>query len=413
MKIGIIVRCLCSGGTERVTAQLSCVLSNLGHDVVLLTQCTSMEVDFNHQCIARECATDGKSWQPHEICALQQKYGFDTCIFSGGWNDDFFNPAVQELKKRGVNVIAILHHVFNNWAFSMRNDSDFLKDDILPLIDCLVCVDKMQTMWWSRRHPCVVCINNTISITTGLTSEETGKLAMGEDGRIVWVGRPKDCGKRIEQAMVVFNRVVKRLESATLTVVGDIDETQKKVLIGMLDEKAQKRVSFTGYVPDARPHFEAANVSLVTTQWEVTVPQVVLEAQVLGIPTVALDLPVLRNVPGVYCALSIDDVAQKVVEILVGECDSLRKPYLDVSQWNCKVVEKWDLLLRAITDKSIGALAKDWMCEWRTVDNAELVLDEIQRGESFFVQKEFPRLKKLYLMKSRMNRILKFLGTGI
>lgn len=411
MKIGLFVRCLCTGGTERVTAQLSRLWSRMGHKIVLLTDWAPSESDFPHDCIARECAEDGNSWRQDEVLNLVEKHDFDLCVFSGSWNTEFFKPAVRVLKNKGVKVVTILHHVFNNWAYSCCNEGDFDKGDVLPLIDCLLCVDRMQALWWSRRHPRVVCIENPVAVEDAAYAESRN-IEKGARN-IVWVGRPRDVCKRVELAIDAFKLIAAKDASARLTVVGDIGDKQKNALIERLDVDTKNRVTFTGYVADTTPYLLDAAVNLVTTLLEVAVPQVVLEAQAVGLPTVALDIPVLRNCEGVDCVATVEDMAAKTVAVLNRTAEYVRHPFIDVAARNRDVSKRWEALFAAAGDNGIASFAESQQKEWRTLENAELVIDEIQRGEMFHIQKEFPRLRKLNIFKLRINRVIKYFGMSI
>ena len=402
MKIAVITRCLYSGGTERVIAKLSLMWSELGHEVGFITLLPENSLDYPHKC----------SWRTHldehgdvaaQIKSAHAKTGFELVLVNGGWNADFYRPSIKAIRGiGGVKLGTILHHAFDNWAFSLENAGDFDKDDVLPLNDFVVSVDKLQALWWSRRHPCVFCICNPIAVCGKEMDCGHAERTTSSGMELLWVGRPNDKGKRVELVIDVFRLVAAKHETTRLTVVGAIESGKKNSLLGCLDEDIRKRVTFAGYVADTRQYLSKAAINLVTTQWEVTVPQVILEAQAAGVQTIALDLPVLRNVDGVRCVKSVDEMAATIIE---EKALNRRTPFVDVEGRNCAVKRKWNDLFASLCRDDFSKIAEEWSGKWRTVENAELLLDEIQRSESVHVHRHIPDLIRLKIWEGRLSKL--------
>lgn len=413
MRIALITRCLVDGGTERVAARLSVLWSQFGHEVVLLTGQTAKENEFPHECIGRECSQSGM-WTPKELAAFHEKYGFDVCIFNGDWNEDGFALLVNACRTMNVATIVILHHAFDNWAFSLCNSGDFYKDDILTLVDCIVCVDKMQALWWDHRCGKVVHIPNPCVRREDLM--QSNVRAGLRSKRIVWVGRPKDRGKRIELAMAAFAKIAAVEPDAKLTIVGAMRDGQEAELRRMVSPDVWERVLLAGYLPDVTGVMGESSVNLVTTQWEVTVPQVILEAMQAGIPTVAFDLPVLRQLgceAGVALAKGLDEMAAKTAALLTRQDsrDALMQgatAFIDGQQERCEA--GWKNLLSAVGEGRVAELVETGRREFHDLGTYGILVDEVQRGEMAFVGEHFPQLMKWLALKRRARQLMGFIG---
>lgn len=405
MRIGIFSYVLRTGGTEKVIARLSHVWSALGHEIVFFTHSEPEALEFDHECVARECKKNGE-WDVFDAKGYQEKYRLDLVVFNGRWNAPSTAPLVKQFKKDGVATMVILHHAMNNWAFFGGNSEDFDKGEIFRNLDCLVCVDKVQAFWWSRRFANVFYIPNPVSI--GVDSGVSNRDAPGNS--LVWVGRADDLGKRVELAIAAFRLIKAKVPDATLSVIG-LKPRGKLVKYPGLE--------YIGRVRDTRPYLERAAVNLLTTLWEVTVPQAVLEAGAMGLPTVAMDLPVLRNysgdgaaVGGLVLANDVPEMAEKVVELLQDEAKrrilgaAARK---DVEKRaDPKVVgTRWAGLLDAIAQKRLADYAAESKREYETLEVARALIDEIQRSEAFMVKTQVPVLNKIRRWQARWNHLKK------
>ena len=395
MNIGIFTIMLRNGGTERVAAQLSRIWTALGHNIVFFTLEQRHENDFPHECIARECAVDG-CWKADDVERLQKKYALDLVIVNGGWNNDWVCPVVCRFKELNVRSLAILHHAFNNWAFSGCNIGDFDKEELLAHLDCLVCVDKIQALWWSRRHSCVAYMPNPCGVDAGVDIAESGRP---RKHRIVWVGRANDWGKRLNLAIDVFRLVRKKIPDAALMVVGALPKRWKCNEPGIV---------FTGYLPSAIKAMQSASVHLVTTLWEVTVPQVVLEARAIGILTVSFDLPVLRNEEGICLGKDSAEVSDLIVDILVKRhwAETSR---LDTDR-NEDIGRRWKELLAMLESGNLTAYLTEKSHEYVNVEQYEKLIDEVQRSEKFIAETHFPTLQRVRRWKGRLQRVKEILG---
>ena len=396
MTIGVFTIMLHSGGTERVIAKLSRIWSALGHDVVFFTLERRHESDFPHECVARECAAGG-CWKVDDVERLQKKYALDLVVVNGGWNNAWVCPVVCRFKELHVRTLAILHHAFNNWAFGGYNIGDFDKKRLLPYLDCLVCVGKMQALWWSRCHPSVAYMPNPVSFVSSV--DFCTKDPSKANHSIVWVGRADDIGKRVNLAIEVFREVRKKTPDATMTVVGSLPNGWRCNAPGIV---------CTDYVPDSQPYVKSAVVHLVTTLWEVTVPQVVLEATAMGVPTVAFDLPVLRGEEGIYLGRNIAEVADMISSVFAepGRFDVTNGRRL-LEKRNDDVGKRWEGLFAAFSTGDVSKYLASMSQEYKNLNEYARLVDEIQRSEAFIVEKQIPTLNKIRRWQARWERLKK------
>lgn len=406
MRIAVFTRCLTDGGTERVVARLTELWSQGGHEIFLFTAQQPRANEFAHLCRVRKSAPDGV-WSPNAVRKLHKEFNFSIVVFNGGWNDAQFDPLVRTLHVSGVKVVTILHHAFNNWAFAQCNERDFDKDDVLPLIDVLVCVDKMQALWWSRRHPCVVSIQNPVAVLPRAQNPDAGS--------IVWIGRPKDFGKRVQLALKTFERIAIRRPDASLIVVGAITEKHKSRLLCGLSAVARERVVFTEYVSDVSKYLCKASICLQTTLWEVAVPQTILEAQVMSVPTVAFDIPVLRGVGGVLLAETIDAAVELCDQLLSDASFRARvgqkgHAWLESHVRTDVISKQWQDLFAALHANQIDEFASENRNSYQRPEIWEKVLDEVQRGESEFMLNYYPELCQWRRLKGLLRRICTCFG---
>lgn len=399
MNIGVFTIMLHSGGTERVIAKLSLMWSSLGHKVHFFTIRKPHDAEFPHECVVRDCAPEG-GWTVADADRLQKEHGLDLVVFNGGWNNAWVEPLVCRFSDLKVRTLAILHHAFNNWAFAGCNGGDFDKDCLLSHLDCLVCVDKMQALWWSRRHRKVVYMPNPCAL------ESQSVLPIGQSGekghKIVWIGRADDDGKRVSLAIEVFHEVRKRIPDAELTIIGALPKAWKCVEPG---------IKCVGYVPNTAEFLNAAAVHLVTTLWEVTVPQVILEAMAYGVPTVAFDLPVFRGVDGMWLGKDVDSVAALTVDVMSSPdkynvLDELRK----IADRNKEIEGRWGDLVKAFEAGDLSAYTEKRMPEYFNLDVYGQLLDEIQRSEAFAVATQLPLVNKARRWKARWAHLKQMVG---
>lgn len=380
MEIAFFIRSLNGGGAERVAVQLATLWTDMGHDVVLMTQFPPAEREFECRYAAREQVRLAPSGNAPKFADLKSRYELDAVVFNDAINGEWFVDAIISAKKAGLRVIIINHHTANNWMYGCGNTQELFMDDVLAKADAMVCVDRMWALWWKYRGVKSVFIQNPVCIEPRNTpNTRKGGIALvkgvdeaveklREKKRIVWMGRLGDALKRPALAIEVFAKLVCELVSGgveelpTLTMLGACDKATEKRLRKLFNSLTPSllhasTITFPGFVTDVGEYLAKADAHLFTSATEVTVPQVVLEAQAAGVETIAFDMPVLREVVS-------GGVAEKWRKVLAGEA-----------------VE----------------------CDFDTLEVRQLLMDEMHRSQQWFAMHHLPGLQRFRVLRQRLN----------
>ena len=417
MKIAIFTRCLHNGGTERVISTLSCLWSATGMKCVFFTMQPKFDGEFAHSCIARE-HLDYERLDAKAIGVLHQKYGFDIAVFNGPWAIPQFKNAIKLVHAlKNVRVCVILHHVVNNWTYSLCNHSDYDMDAYMPMIDALVCVDPMQAIWWRRVK------RETFFIPNPVADEMHGKHSCGHGRNIVWIGRPTDEAKRFRLALEAFVQIHEQYTDARLVVLGTISMAEKNQYLAFVPVDVREAVDIVGYEPNVRDRLDKSAFLLFTSLLEVTVPQVILEAQTCGVPTLALRIPVLEGLSesdGVVFADDAEGLAEVGVALL-NNPDRITKLGIAARQsvtgksMSLNTSMRWRSFFAVLgkgDDGDLLAFAEEQARQFETKENYDLLVRELRRGEEFFVAHHLPRLLWCRKWGMRLIRLLNMLTHG-
>lgn len=377
MRIALFTLSMFNGGAERVAAQLSCLWTQMGHEVVLATALPPTGKDFEHRCVAREVVDYARLDQDgmRVFCA---KHKLNAVVFNDGINSDAFQTNFAAAKAIcGLKVFVIIHHTANNWMYGTGNTRELFMDSVLQQADAVVCVDRIWALWWKYRGVRSVYIPNPVAIQgNGMTGsvalvrtvDEAVNALQGRK-RIVWVGRLGDQLKRADLAIEIFAKYFERTIGVdgvepTLTLLGtktsEAEHTLRRQL-RRLCPQAEKNLHILGFVADVRDVFAKSDAHFFTSVTEVTVPQVVLEAKACGVETVAFDMPFMRN-------------AGQTIE-----------PQQNEAKWR-----------KLLAGESLDS-------DFETVDDYRNLMDELLNGQQFFVGRHLPDLLKYRRIRQRLN----------
>ncbi len=417
MNVAIFTRCLHNGGTERVITTLSRLWSTLGMKCVFFTMQPKFDGEFDHSCIARE-HLDYERLDAKTIGVLHQKYGFDIAVFNGSWAIPRFKNAIKLVHTlKNVRVCVILHHVVNNWTYSLCNHSDYDMDAYMPMIDALVCVDPMQAIWWRRVK------RETFFIPNPVADEMQGIHSYGHGRNIVWVGRPTDEAKRFQLALEAFVLIYEQCPDARLTVLGTITPKQKNRYLAFVPAEVRKVIDIVGYEPNVRDRLGKSALHIFTSLLEVTVPQVILEAQACGVPTVALRMPVLEGLSdsdGVVLADDAKKLADATIALLknperILKLGSAARQSVTEKATSLNLSGRWRSFFAVLEKDDGGNLlpyAEEHARQFETKENYDRLIRELRRGEGFFVAHHLPRILWYRKWKMRFIHLLNLLTHG-
>lgn len=389
MRIAFFIRSLANGGAEKVAMQLTRIWTELGYEIVLLLELPSEDaVKYTCGCVACEYVGNDVSALPDRLKSLCTQYQFNVVVFNDAINGDWFNAVFLKSKELGLRTVIMNHHTANNWMYGCCNAQELFMDDVLARADAMVCVDKMWALWWKYRGVKSVFIQNPVYIEPRNTpNTRNGGIALvksvdeaveklrGKKG-IIWMGRLRDALKRPELAIEVFAKLVGEFVSGgveelpTLTMLGACDKVTERRLRKLFNSLTPSllhasTITFPGFVTDVGEYLAKADVHLFTSATEVTVPQVVLEAQAAGVETIAFEMPVMR-------------------EVVSG----------GVGEWRSGgVEEKWSKVLA-------GEAVE---CDFDKPEVRQLLMDEMHRSQQWFASHHLPELQRFRVLRQRLN----------
>ena len=392
MRIAYFIRCLSGGGAEKVAAQLIDVWSSMGHEVVALTRLPAERDEFACRCAGRDVQSN---WTRHD---------FDVAVFNGNFNDDRFEGLFESVKASGARTVVIVHHICTNWLYTLVNHQDFESERFLRRADAVVNVSPINALWWLHRGCRSVYIQNPSAM------DFAGGAAYLPSRRLVWVGRTSDHCKRLERMIEAFNRVAEKDAAATLKVLGSCTESARRRFMRRFSANARPRVEIVGFTPHPDQILRTAGLHCFTSNNEVTIPQVVLEAQALAIPTVAYDIPYLGRLgegDGIIKIPEDADMGEAILELL-GDTDRLRtlsaKAVRSFERRGKgeELREKWGSLFRAL-ERGEDVNAMPVFDDFKTAEVCDDLMEELHHAQRHFIDHYLPELKAFRRIKMRLN----------
>lgn len=419
MNILYFIHGLSTGGAEKVAARLTLIWSELGHRVFLVTETPEENSEYSHQCYAREqirfCDITKEC-----LRRIRDRYKFDAVVFNDTINYKALPQvlnAVSEFPE--VRSVMLVHHTANNWLYTTGYPLDVARDELLSKIDVMISVDPLWTLWWHHRGCRSHYIPNPVALECG-PNEASGQGLPSK--AMIWVGRADDFAKQPELAIDVFAEVFLRHHDASLLMLGSKNSALEHGLRARLSSKLRKLgagedvvsrahqcFEMPGFVPNAGDYMRSACTHVFTSLTEVTVPQVVLEAQACGLPTVTLDLPVLQGQKGVIMCKDVKAMSDAVVDLL--SYSDYRSKIAQEAMVGAQerrigndVAALWKELFDNLLDKrQLQAIVTRHQDTWQSLKIYSSLLEEIHRSHKYFVVKYLPQLLKYRRFIKRLD----------
>lgn len=418
MRILVFGQLLSNGGTERVIAQLSVMWTELSHEVVFVTQYRRIGAEFEHASIAHESYGD-RPLTEADVLQFCDKYRPDCFVINGGITRDDPFVALKALKARPyIRTILILHHSYSTWLYELACHEDFTRREDIVDVDVVVCVDPLLTLWWREMGAASFYIPNPVAIRADVCIQKD--RVCGSHDSVVWAGRLDDPCKQAELAIKTFASVCEQCPDAKLIMLGKCGAVSRKKLLGQMSPHVRSKIELRGFVNNVSEVFSQAAVHLFTSEFEVTVPQVVLEAQACGVPTVAMDMPALAPVDdsaGVIKKHTSQDLTVEICRLLrdpaYREAISSAARVAAKSGRNDRVAEAWAELFGTISERpKLEALRHCNIEALSTVENYRLILQEEQRAQARFMRRHFNDLMQVKIWRNRLRKIRGILCGG-
>lgn len=321
-----------NGGVENVLSQLTDIWVKSGYNVILYTNEKPNENDYyvnsnvTRVVLPEYKQGDLKSYEKR-ISALRSsllEHNVDTMVYHA-WIDHYFALDALTVKSTGIPFAVHTHGVFCTELCSIDPYAAYKNATLhrsYLLTDMVVGLSKADVAYWSALGK--KCIKTINPIPYALDTK-TAKL---NEKNIVIVCRISR-EKQIHEAVKIFQKVIKKVPDAKLTIVGGGDEKlyADELKSYITDNKLDGAVEMVGFKKDVLPYYQAADVMLITSKFEGYCLSLV-ESKICGIPLVTYDLPNLDTVregKGMFVVPQndIDEAAERIIEILSD--DKLKK----------------------------------------------------------------------------------------
>lgn len=180
----------------------------------------------------------------------------------------------------------------------MRRLVDIAATDIVAVSEA-----SMAAAWspeWRNDPRCRVVYNGISTAAGSLTARDEARLRIGmprDITSILHVGR-MDPAKNHERVVRIFGQIASEVDTARLYLVGRSDPHIEARLRDQIEALGLgDRVELVGQRDDVPDWMDAADLMLFPSRWE-GLPGTLLEAASRGLPTLASDIDVVREIIG-------------------------------------------------------------------------------------------------------------------
>lgn len=376
------------GGVQRVLAVVAKALS-VNHDVTILT--TDKGIDrtmygYDQSRVAFDYFTlstsrNAEYWFCKMCSMLYKKVLRDTAVGARLYNFSFFLPKYKRTLASKINKghydVAVGVHAFQSLHLAavrsrlnvpktvgwMHNSYEALFEKDQPYLPGL----KMFFAHEMRRLDNIVVLTESdrmafasnLSLDSGviynpLTLRASGQ-ASSQHRKFLSVGRFTPGHKGFDILLKAFAQFAARESRWTLEIVGEgVEEVAMRELAATLG--VTDRVKFCRFTPDIQRHYAGASVYVLSSRWEGQ-PLVLVEAMAHGLPVIASDIPVCRELlsgKGVGMMFSTGD-AQDLASCMermaaATDWEAMSSRSLDLSTRFSigETVARWEELMRSV-----------------------------------------------------------------
>lgn len=376
------------GGVQRVLAVVAKALS-VNHDVTILT--TDKGIDrtmygYDQSRVAFDYFTlstsrNAEYWFCKMCSMLYKKVLRDTAVGARLYNFSFFLPKYKRTLASKINKghydVAVGVHAFQSLHLAavrsrlnvpktvgwMHNSYEALFEKDQPYLPGL----KMFFAHEMRRLDNIVVLTESdrmafasnLSLDSGviynpLTLRASGQ-ASSQHRKFLSVGRFTPGHKGFDILLKAFAQFAARESRWTLEIVGEgVEEVAMRELAATLG--VTDRVKFCRFTPDIQRHYAGASVYVLSSRWEGQ-PLVLVEAMAHGLPVIASDIPVCRELlsgKGVGMMFSTGDAhdlascMERMAAATDWEAMSSRSLDLSTRFSIGETVAKWEELMRSV-----------------------------------------------------------------
>lgn len=284
------------GGVQRVISKLSEVWTNLGYEVILITDEPEHPNDFQIDprvkrfCITSYKETNGENYirRSNELRDILLSNEVDLFI-THAWAIYMLLWDMLVCKLNGVKFVIHCHNIFS--MLEWRGFNYFASmPSVFKLADGIITLSEVDQRFWSFHN------RNTYMVQNPLSFEPSSCIPSElKDNTVLWIGRFAREKKPLD-ALIIFKMVHDYIPSSTMIMVGEGTEEIKKELQSYVnDNHLSDCVHFIGYVSDVKAVYQRASVFICTSEFEGYLITAT-EAMCAGVPGVYYEMPYLKIV---------------------------------------------------------------------------------------------------------------------
>ena len=362
--IGVYYPRFFSGGVERVLSLLFPMWIHSGYEVVLITNFINPSDEYRippavtRVCLPERTQSDiyfGYTALEHYL----KEYHVDLLFIHACYGMECYYQ-IMVARFLGLYTMGELHTNFSFFLESKKPLSFYI--NMYKHFHQLIVLSKTDMKFWRLWGVhCKYIPNPVINPKRDVVNKEFS-LA------ILWIGRIDQVQKRIFDIIPIMKRVVEKIPTARLKIVGQADRPD---IYAALKEKIRKtslenHVEFCGYHVDVSRFYEEAAVMFMTSQSMEGFPMVLAESKTYGVPVVMFDMPyleLLRNPTGCITVPvgDVSAIADQLIAIL-----SDKGLWKRLSKEACESIQdflhydyekEWDETFKTISDHDVKRIA--------------------------------------------------------
>lgn len=316
---------LANGGIERVLSSLCTIWTQMGYQVVLITENQNNGEEYSFpQNVKRVYIPDFRKYRGEKyniraqaIKKCIEENRIDVVVYHA-WLYDILLWDEMVIKTAGAAFVVYCHGMFTTRLIDPSKDMKGLVTPI-PLVDAVVTLSSIDCSFWNHFN------NNVFQVINPFTkgSDQWG-ISDCSSHNILWLGRISE-EKRPFDALLIIKSIIKHVPDAKLHIVGSCRDKnyERKFQQSIIDMGISDNVILHGFQIDVEPYFLHSSVFLLTSDYE-GYGMVLQESMQAGLPIVMYDLPhltLVKNNPGIISVPQhdIECAAEKIVTLLRDE----------------------------------------------------------------------------------------------
>ena len=289
LKIAIVTSSLGGGGAQKSSANLSFVLSKLGHKIHVISVMNSIDYDFKGVLLNLGILKEKNDsvwgrikrfWVFYNYLQTEQ---FDYIIDSRARPTFFKQFIINKLLYANQNVIYVVHSSFLNNYFP---SSKFLSRLLYTNATSIACVSKAvhNLVYEKYEFENISTVYNALPSSQSIQSEKIIDLPQNY---ILFCGRVDDSIKNVSLLLDAYKRSNLKQNNIHLVILGDGPDVLKlKTKINKFE--LSNFVHFVPYTSQPDLIISKAIFSTLTSKFE-GFPMVLIESLALGVPVVSVD----------------------------------------------------------------------------------------------------------------------------